>query len=568
MVLEDSRRLTGPNLFSELPGAICEVTIDPAKQADLAFAWRLHVSALLEGVGWNDSQCFHRLHRTGVSLMLTAPIDALYAATEVNEAACEFSRCELAGGAMPPFGETVARLQQTIKDEINPRLIHLQDVAAAHKSPLLVDDDEVSLGYGASTQIWPTSAPPAAETVDWDTVGKEGDVPVALITGTNGKSTTVRLAAAILSAAGKSPGVTSTDYIRVNDTILDKGDYSGPGGARQLLRHPETEVALLEVARGGMLRRGLGVTHADVALITNVAEDHLGEYGVHTIEDLRDAKFIVHKGLAERKFLVLNADDRGIVEFARQLPAQRFVWFSEDSHHPLLEGHCMAGGEAFTVYEGQLSYRSRDGIQPVMAVTDIPVTLFGKARHNVQNALAAAALCHVLGCSSAAIRDGLRQFRGGPRQNPGRGNIFRGRGVQAIVDFAHNEHGMHAVADTIAAMPAQRKLVLLGQAGDRSDTLIEGLVNAALKTKPNQLVICQLPGYERGRPPEEVPQLIERLARQAGMDPADIHHADSPVEGTRFALDWAKVGDLLLILALTQRGPCLQLVQERLQSPS
>ncbi len=566
MHLEDSRRLTGPNLFSHLPGAICEVLIEPAHQADLAFAWRRHVSALLEAVGWNNSQCFHRLHQTGVSLMLTAPIDALYAATEVNEAACEFSRCELNDEPMPPFAATAKRLSQLIADESNPRLTNLQAEAQRHRAPFLVDDEEVSIGYGSSAKIWPSDDPPDPATLDWPELGREGDVPVALITGTNGKSTTVRLAGAILKAAGKSVGLTSTDYIQVNDRIIDHGDYSGPGGARQLLRHPETEVALLEVARGGMLRRGLGVTHADVAVITNIAADHLGEYGIHSVEDMRDAKFIVHKGLADRKFLVLNADDSGIVEFARQLPAQRFVWFSENADHPLLEGHCMAGGEGFAVKEEQLVYRNRDGVHHIIAVSDIPVTLFGKARHNVQNALAAAALAHVLGCEITAISEGLRQFRGGPTQNPGRGNIFRGRGVQAIVDFAHNEHGLRAVAKTVSAIPAQRRLVLIGQAGDRSDELIRGLVLAALEARPDQLVVCQLPGYERGRQPQEVPELIASIALDAGMKASQIHQAESPVEGTRFALDWAKVGDLLLIMALTQRGPCIQLVEQGLKA--
>ncbi|MEM7706380.1 MAG: Mur ligase family protein [Pseudomonadota bacterium] len=568
MRLEDSRRLTGPNLFSKLPGAICDILIDRSRQADLAFAWRRHVGDLLEAVGWGNSQCFHRLHETGVCLVITAPIDALYAATEVNEAAFEFARCELDDTTLPPLDETVTQLRSLIVDEQNPKLIALQDAAAARGAPFLADDDEVSVGYGHRTQIWNCDSLPSPEQVDWDQAGHYGEVPVALVTGTNGKSTTVRLAASILAASGRTTGVTSTDYIRVGDETIDTGDYSGPGGARTLLRHPQTQVALLEVARGGMLRRGLGVTNADAALITNIAADHLGEYGIHTVEELRDAKFIVHKGLADRKFLVLNADDAGIVEFARQLPAQRFIWFSENAEHPLIEGHCMAGGEGFVVSKGHLAYRDRGGEHLIMPINDIPVTLFGKARHNVQNALAAAALGHVLGCDHHAISKGLRDFHGGPAENPGRGNIFRGKGVQAIVDFAHNEHGLSSVAQTVAAMPAQRRLVLLGQAGDRSDALIEGLVHAALKADPDQLVVCRLPGYERGRLPDDVPDLITDIAVAAGLSPDAIHRAASPVDGTRFALEWSRVGDLMLILALTQRGPVTQLIEEGLGAAS
>ncbi|MEM1091409.1 MAG: cyanophycin synthetase, partial [Pseudomonadota bacterium] len=144
----------------------------------------------------------------------------------------------------------------------------------------------------------------------------------------------------------------------------------------------------------------------------------------------------------------------------------------------------------------------------------------------------------------------------------------RGKGVQAIVDFAHNEHGLSSVAQTVAAMPAQRRLVLLGQAGDRSDALIEGLVHAALKANPDQLVVCRLPGYERGRLPDDVPDLITDIALAAGMSPDAIHRAASPVDGTRFALEWSRVGDLMLILALTQRGPVTQLIEEGLGAAS
>ncbi|MEO1575520.1 MAG: Mur ligase family protein, partial [Pseudomonadota bacterium] len=309
---------------------------------------------------------------------------------------------------------------------------------------------------------------------------------------------------------------------------------------------------------------GLGVTTADVALVTNVAADHLGEYGINTVAELRDAKFIVRKGLAPGKPLVLNADDDGVVAYARALAEQAIIWFSEQIEHPVIKAHVADGGTACVASDGDIVRLDADGQHRIVALEDIPVTLGGAARHNVQNALAAAALCHELGCSDADIAEGLRTFSGGPDANPGRGNLFEGKGVRAIVDFAHNEHGLTSMAATIARMPAKRRLVLLGQAGDRSDALIEGLTHAALAANPDQLVICKLPGYERGRDPDDVSALIERVARDAGMASSAIYHADSPIDGTRFALEWAQKDDVLLILALTQRGPCTQLVQRAL----
>lgn len=566
MLIEESRRLTGPNLFTHLPGAICDIEAAVSEHAALGQAWRSHARTLLDALGWQDSVCFERSHATGISLMLTAPIDCLYAATDLNEAAFAMAEAELSGGVLPAFDVTVQHLQTLIAEEQSAALVRLSSMAAEKEVPFLSDDDEVSIGFGERASVWPADQLPATDTIDWQTAGHHGDTPVALITGTNGKSTTVRLAASIIAAGDRTAGVTSTDYIRVGDEVIDTGDYSGPGGARQLLRHPKTDVALLEVARGGMLRRGLGVTQADVALITNVAADHLGEYGIHTVAELRDAKFIVRRGLAPNKPLILNADDPGVVAYASDLTGQVIVWFSESPDNPTVQSHVATGGHAFVVADGQLTFHDRSGDTAIVPINDVPVTLAGSARHNVQNAVAAAALCYELGCDFLAIKKGLIEFGGGPDENPGRGNFFEGKGVKAVVDFAHNEHGLSAMAKTIANMPAKRRLVLMGQAGDRSDALIDGLTKAALQAQPDQLVVCQLPGYERGRPPEEVPQLIAQIAMDAGVDAAAIHHARDPASGTRFALEWARPGDLLLILALTQRDESIRLIQSALHA--
>ncbi|MEO1573936.1 MAG: Mur ligase, partial [Pseudomonadota bacterium] len=234
MRMEDSRRLTGPNLFSTLPGAVGDVEIEPAQQSALADAWRRHMLTLLSALGWAGCQLFSRGHATGVSLGITAPMDCLYAATDVNEAAFDLARAELAGEPGADVDDIVVRLRRLIDEERSPALVVLADEAARRRTPFLVDDDDVSLGYGQHAQVYDTRKPPDASDIDWAAAGCEGDVPVALVTGTNGKSTTVRLAAAIVAASGRTAGVTSTDYIRVGDDVIDQGDYSGPGGARQL----------------------------------------------------------------------------------------------------------------------------------------------------------------------------------------------------------------------------------------------------------------------------------------------------------------------------------------------
>lgn len=556
--IEDSRRLTGPNLLSDRPGAILEVTVSGYPVERVIATWTAHARRLLDAVGWNAEAKYTRPFEGGANLALSAPIDALYAATEVNEAAWDATVAEITGEAVEDTGDVVARLNTYIADEQNPALLHLRDAAKKHGVSFLSDDDFVSIGLGKGATIWPVDALPNPADVDWNAVH---DIPVALITGTNGKSTTVRLLSSIVKADGKAAGLTSTDFIRVGDEILDHGDYSGPGGARTLLRNHQVEVGLLEVARGGLLRRGLALPRADAALITNVAEDHLGEYGINTLPELANAKFVVNRALTQGGVLVLNADDAGIVKQAKHV-STTLCWFSLDAENPVLRSHLAAGGRACFVREGEIVYASAAGEESIIAVEDIPITLHGAAQHNMSNSLGAVGLAKALQISTSAIVGGLRAFRGDPTDNPGRGNYFDIKGARVLVDFAHNVHGLSAIVNTVSRMPAKRRLVTLGQAGDRSDEDIRSLVQAAWQSHPDQVVITALPGYERGRPEGEVPALIHTELNRLGASDAGIHHAPSCLDGVKAAIEWAEEGDLLLLLVLTQREEVFHFLQE------
>ena len=557
--LTDSRRLTGPNLYWYLPSAIIDAEIDGVDPDTLATCWQKHARRYMDAVGWQREDTCHRVFDGGISLLISAPIDVLYAATELNEAAFADCCAELSGEPLADFHVEAQRLQAVKANEENPALLKLQKTALTNGKRFLWDDDEVSVGYGASTLVWPANELPDPAEIDWISIGS---IPLALVTGTNGKSTSVRLAASVLSAAGLTTGVTSTDYIRVGDDIIDTGDYSGPGGARTLVRDLRTEAAVLELARGGLLRRGLAVNEADAVLITNVSADHLGEYGINTVPELIEAKFIVQKALKPDQPLILNADDAGIVHYAFNLE-QRIVWFSENRNNPVLQAHLAAGGEAAVADGGHILWLSGTDVIEIIAIPDIPITLGGAAHHNVQNALGVAALAITLGIAPAAVASGLHAFSGSEEDNPGRGNIFTGHGVHVLVDFAHNEAGVNALMGTIRSMPVERRLVLLCQAGDRSDALIYDLVRSAMAASPDCLVVCELPGYERGREPMDVPKLIAQYALELGMPESSIVFAADPKEGAEKALDWARSGDLLLLLALTQRNEVFSLLKDR-----
>jgi hypothetical protein len=517
--LKESRRLTGANLFWDLPAAVIDVSI-PGRAADLIDAWSLAARDLLARVGRPDEQLAHRVFAGGASLLISAPIDALYSMCELNELAWQAATAALSQGEPPNMDAGARRLRGLFDGERNPPLLALQAAARKNDVPFLWDDDAVSVGYGGTALVWTPDRLPAPERIDW---GSIGSIP------------------------------------RIGDTILDTGDYSGTGGARTLMRHPATEVAVLETARGGLLRRGLGIERANAALITNVAADHLGEYGINTVAELLEAKFIVRRALEGDAPLILNADDPGIVAYARELE-QPIAWFGLNPGLEPLRSHLAAGKRAAYLEDGWLHLGEGGNMERIAAVAELPATLGGAARHNVSNALGAALLCRVLGTPPAAIREGLAGFRGDEQDNPGRGNWFAGKGVRVLVDFAHNEHGMQALAEMVRRVPSERIILLMGQAGDRLDKDIGDLTRAACGMGPARLVICELPGYERGRAPMETPKLIRSIALDAGVPDAAMAIHANPVEAAAEALGHARPGDLLVFLALTQRREVLDLV--------
>ena len=555
MEVRDSRRLTGPNILWRRPGAILDVAVDEGEDAGRAVeAWRRQARRVLDAVGWQREELAHRRFHGAVSLVLSAPIDALYAATEVNEWAWEASEAVLRGEAEPDLAAAAGRLHATIAAERKPPVLAMQRAAAERRVAFLWDDEEVSVGMGAGSRTWAADGVPEPSAVDWDAVH---DVPVALVTGTNGKTTTVRLLKKMADAAGKTPGISSTDGCWVLGEEIGDGDYSGPGGARLVLRDRRLEVAILETARGGMLRRGLAVEDADVALITNVAEDHLGEWGIHDLDELVETKFIIAQGT---RHLVLNADDPRLRAWPDRVGVRR-IWFSREHDPSVVQAHVATGGETAVLDGERLMLYTRGGGEPIARLDEVPMTLGGAAHHNVSNALGAILVARRLGLPLEAIRRGLLSFDSSAEENPGRLNRFDLGGAVAFVDFAHNPHGLEALLEMAAALPAERRLVVVGQAGDRDDEAIRDLPRTVWKYRPDRVVVKELLQHLRGRKPGEVPAIIEDELRRLGAPEPAIDRAETEMAAVRQALEWARPGDLLLLISHEERRAVLELVR-------
>ena len=298
-------------------------------------------------------------------------------------------------------------------------------------------------------------------------------IPVIQVTGTNGKTTTVRLLAHLVRTAGRSVAFSSTDGVYRDDgELVERGDYSGFGGAAMALAQ-EPDIAVLETARGGMLLRGAGVLHNDVAVVTNVSADHLGLHGVDTVDQLAEVKGIITRITRPDGWDVLNADDPRVLAMRRNATGRPWL-FSTHPDHPALREALREGGRAMSIQDGRLTWFSDHRAHPMVAMLDVPMTLAGVSRINAQNAMAAAAAALAIGLPHRAVVKGLKTFVQDPEHNPGRANLFSIDGTVVMIDYAHNEAGMSGLVETLDGLRPRGGHVWLAicTAGDRTNEIL------------------------------------------------------------------------------------------------
>ncbi len=392
-------------------------------------------------------------------------------------------------------------------------------------------------------------------------------IPVVAVTGTNGKTTTSRMIAHIARTSGKLVGWSNTDGIYIDGELVEAGDYSGPSGAGRVLAHPQVQLAVTETARGGILLKGIGLTRNDVSVVTNVSADHLGLQGIDTLDQLAEVKGVVPHITRKDGWAVLNGDDPRVFAMHGTIKAQPWV-FSRDPDSPAIREVLNAGGRATTVIDGWISVLlpNRDP-DPLVELVDVPMTLAGLSRFNVENSLAAASAALAIGIPREVVVEGLRTFLPDAEHNPGRMNFFSLPGqVSVVMDLAHNEAGLEALLEIMNGVrqPGCRLLLGLGAVGDRTDELIELLGEIGARDS-DVIAIGHKKQYLRGRTTDELEALMRAGAERVGV--TDMPAYDTEVDCLAALVDRAKPGDVVGLMCHAERQEAYDWIAEHGGTP-
>jgi cyanophycin synthetase len=406
---------------------------------------------------------------------------------------------------------------------------------------------------------------------------RDRKLPIVSISGTNGKTTTTRLISHILREAGKRVGLTTSDGIVVNGVMVEKGDWTGFGGARQILTRDDVDVAVLETARGGILLRGIGYESNEASVVTNVSSDHLDLQGVHTLPELAEVKSTVARITKPPGWVVLNADDKHVAGVARRVRGKVAFFTLEGDRSARVRRHLRAGGRAYLVREGVLGEAEGDRWRPLANLADVPVALGGIARHNVANALAASGAARALGATLAQVGAGLRSFRPTTEDSRGRLNVFRDDRRVVVVDFAHNEAGVavlldvaEAIAETLGGGAGDGKggraqvTFIVGLAGDRPDDTLRG-VGRLVASRTDRFVLKEMLHYLRGRTRESVLGEIRGGAAEGGWTGEMPVYVDEPtaVEAELDRTQHAQKPEVIVLLCHEDREGVYDLLARR-----
>lgn len=527
------RVLAGTNVFFSDVGAIAELHTKDSRLADFAHDYEAIVRKILNELEWDDVPLHCRIYSRGVILAFPTEFDLTYAGCKILSVGFDIAIAKYNATPELDFAEELDYLSYVIRQERYLTLRNVYREAKNRDLNIYLDDKLISIGSGKGAYTANIDEI-GFDDVPWDNIS---EIPSVMVTGTNGKTTTVRLTSFISQHAGKVVGYCSTDWVMINGEVVSEGDLSGPNGNRTVMTNPNVDVAVLEVARGGIVKRGLATSHVSSAVVMNVSEDHLGVNGIDDVMDLAKAKFTVQNAVRPGGHNVVNLDDKISHSFLDSLPRAGAFFSQKLSYTEILEFlkqpedyAAFVENDSFVVY--------RHGEKHIIAaINDVDLTYNGVAKHNIENVLAAICLSIELGRSYAEISAGLMAFRN-DEHNRGRFNLFNLKGFEGskiLVDYGHNlasVDNMLKFARSIA--DGETKItVLLGFSGDRK-FLVDGVAKSVITHKIDNVIIKLFTSHLRGAEIGELAELMRERLLKRGFNPQGIL---ATVEHEREALE-------------------------------
>lgn len=540
-------RITGRHLFVHTTGVAVWVPLD-ANIDDICSA----IIRIAEHVECVVNPMIHP-HQDGYAISIELPVDILYTGCSLLELAVDTPNLSVAEYDL----RMIALLEEWTQEQNHPWRT-LRQWAIDNGVPIVDDEDGLTLGMGRFSQTWPLRELPNIEDLQPENYKR---IPCVYITGTNGKTTTTRMLSSIVQAQGALSGqytcvgMTSTDGVVIDGIMVNQGDWTGPGAARQVLRHPTVDFAILETARGGLMRRGLVIENIDAAVVTNVSDDHLGTWGLYTIKDMARAKLTVAFGVQPTGTLILNADYPDLLNTWQEMQTQ----YTHLPQKTMLFSIEKQEGVDIFLRDGWIVHKTQGQI---VSVDGIPLTFHGLATHNIENAMAAIGLAMVVGISIPAIQQGLQRVIPNATTSKGRSNWLQYRGGDIIVDFAHNPDGVRKLAKMCAQWKAQRKIVVLGQAGDRDDQQLRDMAIASLVMQPDLVLLKELPKHAYDKDPHEIVAILRSALEEQGLSASQILEFASEQDVAGWVIDNTMAQDICLFLSHEELDDVLTMLQD------